>query len=160
MFNELLISVFTEMENRASRPSSHLWKAYFDRMSNDTTRLQSAGLFFTCEVTLVSVVNSPTVLSGCCPLLKDHRKPQSSADHRTSLTPSSGTSHLRLVSHYPWPPPRRITTASSASRLRVSEASRNLFPHQTTTLFSTPLELSVANSSAWGHDSVPHGEEL
>lgn len=65
------------------------------------------------------------------------------------------------VSHYPWPPPRHITTASSASWLRVSEASRKLFsPTRLLLFFSTPLELSAANSSAWGHDSVPHGEEL
>lgn len=31
------------------------------------------------------------------------------------------------VSRYPWPPPRHIATASSASWIRVSEASRKLF---------------------------------
>lgn len=57
------------------------------------------------------------------------------------------------VSQCSWPPPGRFATSNSASWLLDCEASRKT----TSLLYSTPLELSFADSIAWGHNSVPDG---
>lgn len=59
------------------------------------------------------------------------------------------------VSHCPWPPPGHLATSSSASWLLDCEALRKPFFGTTSLLFSTPLELSFADSFARGHNSAP-----
>lgn len=94
--------------------------------------------------------------------VKGTQKSQPSVDHRTSLTPSSDTSHLRLVSLTTPGLPQGTSPQPAQHPGFVSlKHQESFFPHQTTTFPPpTPFELSVANSSAWGHDSAPRGEEL
>lgn len=87
---------------------------------------------------------------------------QSSVDHRTSLTPSSDTSYLRLVSLTTPGLPQGTSPQPAQHPGYVSlKHQESFFPTRLLLFFpSKPLELLAANSSAWGHDSVPHGEEL
>ena len=60
------------------------------------------------------------------------------------------------VSQRPWPPPGRFATSNSASWLLDCEAWRKpFFPRLLALLSVTPLELSFADSTAWGHNSAP-----
>lgn len=116
---------------------------------------------FRCELSLVPAVNGPGRPVRTLSSVEATQKSQPSVDHRSSLTPSSDTSHLRLVSLATPGLPQGASPQPAQHPGFVSlKHQESFFPHQTTTFFSTPLELSAANSSARGHDSVPRGEEL
>lgn len=90
-------------------------------------------LLFTSEFTLMPGVKGqeqPDCPVRTLSIVKGTQKSQLSVDHRSQNQFDSKLRHFSSqvsVSHYPRPPPRHITRASSASWIRVSEVSRKLF---------------------------------
>lgn len=91
---------------------------------------------FRSELSLVPAVNGPDRLVRTLSSVKATQKSQPSVDHRSSLTPSSDTSHLRLVSLATPGLPQGTSPQPAQHPGFVSlKHQESFFPHQTTTFF-------------------------